>query len=70
MNRTKRNHPSLPHIITTGLVLIALELHWSWELSTPRERQALAVAAIGEAQSFVSVAAWAVPGIKVQGGMR
>lgn len=59
----KQKHPSPPHITTTGLILIALELHWGWEQSTPRERQALAVAAMGEAQSFVSVAAWVVPGL-------
>lgn len=46
--RIGSKHPSLPHIVTTGLVLIALELHWSWGLSTPRERQVLAVALAGE----------------------
>ena len=66
----KQKHPSLPHIITTGLILIALELAQSWEQSTPRERQALAVAAMGEAQALVSVAAWIAPGIRGRGDLR
>jgi type II secretory pathway component PulM len=60
----KHKHTSLPHIITTGLVLISLALAQSWEQSTPRERQALAVVAMGEVQALVSVAAWIAPGIR------
>jgi hypothetical protein len=52
---TKRGNPSLPHIITTGAVLIALQLHWAWEQSTPRERAALVVATAGEARQAVVV---------------
>ena len=66
----RRKHTSLPHIITAGLVIISLALIQSWEQSTPRERQALAVAAMGEAQSLVSVAAWIAPGIRSGGELR
>jgi hypothetical protein len=38
-------------------MLIGLQLHWSWELSTPRERSALVVAAVGEANSLMAVVA-------------
>jgi type II secretory pathway component PulM len=67
---TKRGNPSLPHILTTGAVLIALQLHLAWEQSTPRERGALAVMAMGEAQSFVAVVGWVgmpVPRVGGQG---
>jgi hypothetical protein len=48
MKRTKLKNPSLPYIISTGLMLIGLEVHWAWELSTPRERAAIVVAMAGE----------------------
>jgi len=53
----KRKHPSLPWLLLTGSMLIGLQLHWSWELSTPRERSALVVAAVGEANSLMAVVA-------------
>jgi hypothetical protein len=55
MKRSK--HPSLPWLLLTGSMLIGLELHWSWELSTPRERSALVVASVGEANSLMAVVA-------------
>lgn len=57
MKRTKLKHPSLPWLILTGSMLIGLHLHWTWELSTPRERSALVVAAVGEANSLMAVVA-------------
>jgi hypothetical protein len=53
MKRSK--HSSLPYILLTGLMLIGLELHWTWEQSTPRERAALIVATAGEARQAVVV---------------
>jgi hypothetical protein len=53
MKRSK--HPSLPYILLTGFMLIGLELHWTWEQSTPRERAALVVATAGEARQAVVV---------------
>jgi hypothetical protein len=53
MKRTKLKNPSLPYILSTGLMLIGLELHWSWELSTERERSAMVVAMMGEQRVLV-----------------
>ncbi len=53
MKRSK--HPSLPYILLTGAMLIGLELHWSWELSTPRERSALVVAMAAEQKMLVGM---------------
>jgi hypothetical protein len=53
--KTKRTNPSLPHIICTGLILIGMELHWSWEQSTPRERSAIVVAMAVEQKMLVGM---------------
>lgn len=53
--KTKRTNPSLPHIICTGLILIGMELHWTWEQSTPRERSAVVVAMAAEQKMLVGI---------------
>ena len=53
--KTKRTNPSLPHIISTGLVLIGMQLHWAWEQSTQRERSAVVVAMAAEQRMLVGM---------------
>lgn len=55
MKRIKLKNPSLPYIISTGLMLIGMELHWSWELSTTRERSAIVVALASEQRIIVGM---------------
>jgi hypothetical protein len=68
--KTKRRNPSLPHILCTGTILIALQLHIAWEQSTLRERGALAVTAMGEVQALASVAVWVGVPVSRVGGLR
>jgi hypothetical protein len=60
-----RKNPSLPHIISTGLVLICLSLHQSWELATEREKSAVVLFAVSEARVAMQ---WAAS-LPIIGGM-
>lgn len=51
--KKQRKNPSLPYLLVTGAVLIVVELHNTWHLSTPQEQRQL-VATINQQQSTTS----------------